>query len=75
MEERGSVEFYEDDAGEHRWRLKGGNGEIVATGEGHLDERDAKRAFVTVIDLAETALEAAVEEQGDAILAALAEAR
>lgn len=40
------VEFYEDDAGEHRWRVLAPNGEIVCTGEGHTRERDAVRAFI-----------------------------
>lgn len=39
------VEFYVDDAGEHRWRVRGGNGEIVIPPEGHTSERDARRAF------------------------------
>lgn len=47
------VEFYEDKAGEWRWRLKGANGEIVAHGEGHDSESDAKRAFLTAAFLAE----------------------
>lgn len=49
-----SVEFYESfrpgvpgDPGlkEWRWRLKAGNGKIVASGEGHRDKADAERAF------------------------------
>lgn len=71
---RASVEFYEDEAGEWRWRVKGGNGEPVATGEGHSSERDAKRAFVGMIDVAEEALVTAMEE-GDEILEALNEDR
>ena len=38
------IEYYEDAAGEWRWRLKGANGEIVCTGEGHRDKHDAQRA-------------------------------
>ena len=38
------IEYYEDAAGEWRWRLKGANGEIVCTGEGHRDKHDAERA-------------------------------
>ena len=38
------IEYYEDAAGEWRWRLKGANGEIVCTGEGHRDRHDAQRA-------------------------------
>lgn len=51
-----SVEFYETERdAEHfgqqvvepewRWRLKAGNGEIVASGEGHTTKTDAQRAF------------------------------
>lgn len=71
---RASVEFYEDEAGDSRWRLRAGNGEPVAEGEGHSSERDAKRAFVGMIDVAEEALVAAMEE-GDEILEALNEER
>jgi uncharacterized protein YegP (UPF0339 family) len=45
------IEYYEDSAGEHRWRLKSPNGEIVATGEGHRDRTDAVRAAETAADL------------------------
>lgn len=38
------IEYYEDAAGEWRWRLKGANGETVCTGEGHRDKHDAQRA-------------------------------
>lgn len=48
-------EIYEDDAGEHRWRLVAGNGEIVATGEGHTRWEDAERAIETVRELAAVA--------------------
>jgi uncharacterized protein YegP (UPF0339 family) len=36
--------FYRDAAGQHRWRLKGANGEIVGHGEGHTRLADAVRA-------------------------------
>ena len=42
------LEFYENEAGEWRWRAKAKNGEIVATGEAHTRARDAKRAAVEV---------------------------
>ena len=38
------IEYYEDAAGEIRWRLRGDNGEIVCHGEGHRDKHDAQRA-------------------------------
>lgn len=46
------VEFYQDDAHEWRWRVKGGNGEIVASsGEGFGTEHDAIRSFLRAVDL------------------------
>ena len=43
------VEFYEDAAGEHRWRLRALNGKIIAaSGEGFTRERDAIRSFANV---------------------------
>jgi len=44
------VDGNEDDA-EWGWRLKAGNGEIVATGEGHRDPQDAERAVRGVINV------------------------
>jgi uncharacterized protein YegP (UPF0339 family) len=35
---------YQDDSGQWRWRLKAGNGEVVAQGEAHRDATDALRA-------------------------------
>ena len=46
------VEFYPDAEGKWRWRLKGANGEVVATGESHRNLRDALRAWQTVVRLA-----------------------
>ena len=42
------LEFYENEAGEWRWRAKAKNGEIVATGEAHTRKTDAKRAATAV---------------------------
>jgi hypothetical protein len=39
------AEIYEDAAGEFRWRVKAGNGEIVATGEGHPRRDGARRGL------------------------------
>jgi uncharacterized protein YegP (UPF0339 family) len=39
---------YPDRAGEWRWRLVGGNGEIQATGEGHKTQEHAREAITTV---------------------------
>lgn len=39
-------EVYKDNAGEHRWRLRAGNGKIVAdSGEGYTRHEDAHRAI------------------------------
>lgn len=47
------VEFYEDSAGEHRWRLKARNGQILAdSGEGYSDEAGAVRGFVRTVNAA-----------------------
>lgn len=37
------IEIFPDKAGEWRWRLKGRNGEIMATSEGYTREADAVR--------------------------------
>lgn len=39
------VEVYQDAAGEWRFRVKGGNGEIVAVSEGYTRKDDAKRGY------------------------------
>lgn len=48
----GRVEFYKDEAGEFRFRVKGGNGEIVVgSSQGYRDMHDADRAFNDLRDL------------------------
>jgi uncharacterized protein YegP (UPF0339 family) len=42
------VEILRSRNGEYRWRLRAGNGEIVASGEGHPTCRHALRAWHTV---------------------------
>jgi uncharacterized protein len=49
------VEFFEDEQGEHRFRIKGGNGEVLATSEGYTRKQDAVRGFW---DLARAAADA-----------------
>lgn len=45
--------IYEDAAGEWRWALKGGNGEIIAdSGEGYTRKADAERALARTLELA-----------------------
>jgi uncharacterized protein YegP (UPF0339 family) len=40
------IEFFQDEAGEWRWRLKSGNGQIVAIpGEGYKSRSAAVKAF------------------------------
>ncbi len=42
-------EMYEDDKKEHRWRLKSGNGQIVATSsEGYKAKADAEKALESI---------------------------
>lgn len=41
----GKVEFYQDDAGGHRFRVKGGNGEVVAGSEPYASESNARRGL------------------------------
>lgn len=45
-------ETFADRAGAWRWRLVAANGRIVAVGEAHTRERDARRAALTVARLA-----------------------
>ena len=46
-----TFDFYEDKAGQWRWRLVADNGRIVADGsEGYTREADVKRAVRTVIE-------------------------
>jgi uncharacterized protein YegP (UPF0339 family) len=41
-------EIFRDQAGEWRFRVRGGNGETVATGEGHGSPADAERSLATL---------------------------
>ena len=42
---KAAFEIYEDSAKEHRWRLKDGDGKILATsGEGYKEKGDCKKA-------------------------------
>jgi len=45
-------ETFADRAGAWRWRLVAANGRVVAVGEAHTRERDARRAALTVARLA-----------------------
>jgi uncharacterized protein YegP (UPF0339 family) len=43
--------FFQDAAGEHRFQVKGGNGEIVVTSEGYSRPEDAVRGFERLREL------------------------
>ncbi|MFG3053180.1 YegP family protein [Kitasatospora sp. NPDC048239] len=60
----GRFEVYEDAGGKYRFRLKAGNGEIVATGQGYPSKEAAHKgveavqraaAGAPVVDIAKTA--------------------
>lgn len=38
-------EIYKDTVGQYRWRLKGGNNEIIAHGESYSGKTDVERAI------------------------------
>jgi uncharacterized protein YegP (UPF0339 family) len=41
-----TFEIYKDRGGEHRWRLKSSNGQVIASsGQGYKDKRDCKNAI------------------------------
>jgi uncharacterized protein YegP (UPF0339 family) len=45
---RGKFELYKDKAGEYRFRLKAGNGETIATGEGYKTKASAENGIESV---------------------------
>lgn len=57
----GKFEVYEDKAGKFRWRLKAGNGEVVATGEAYESKSGAKKGCGAV---QRAAVDASVVEAG-----------
>ena len=44
----GKFELYQDASGKYRFRLKAGNGEIVATGEAYESQSAAKKGIEAV---------------------------
>jgi uncharacterized protein YegP (UPF0339 family) len=44
----GTFEIYKDRRGEFRWRLKAGNGEVVASGESYPNKAGARRGVEAV---------------------------
>ena len=52
----GKFQIFQDKSGEYRWRLKAGNGQIVATsGEGYKTKADAQKGVASVQQLTPTA--------------------
>ncbi len=45
----GKFELYEDKAGKYRFRLKAGNGEIIAVGEAYESKDGAKKGIESVM--------------------------
>ncbi len=41
-------EIYKDKAGEYRFRLKAGNGEVIATGEGYSSKQACENGIESV---------------------------
>ena len=44
----GKFELYTDKAGEYRFRLKAGNGEVIATGQGYSSKASAMNGIDSV---------------------------
>lgn len=44
----GKFEIYKDKAGEHRFRLKAGNGEVILTGEGYKEKSSCANGIESV---------------------------
>lgn len=44
----GKFELYKDRRGEYRFRLKAGNGEVIATGEGYASKAGALKGIDSV---------------------------
>ena len=60
----GRIEKYQDAGGEWRWRLKAGNGRIVAdSAEGYTREADVDRAIEDMLRAAGQAVVAMKREQ------------
>ncbi|AGP57928.1 YegP family protein [Streptomyces rapamycinicus] len=51
----GKFEIYEDKRGKHRFRLKAGNGEIIAVGEAYESKSAAQKGVESVKKNAPTA--------------------
>jgi uncharacterized protein len=58
----GKFELYKDKAGEFRFRLKAGNGEVIATGEGYKTKASALNGIESI---KKNAPDAKVDDQTD----------
>ncbi len=56
----GKFELYEDKAGKYRFRLKAGNGEVIASSEAYNSKASAKNGIESV---RKNATEAALDDQ------------
>ncbi len=58
----GKFELYKDNAGKYRFRLKAGNGQIIAVGEAYESKAAAQNGIKSVQD---TAASATIDDQTD----------
>ncbi|MDF3821558.1 YegP family protein [Leptospira sp. 96542] len=56
----GKFEIYKDKAGEFRFRLKAGNGEIIAVSEGYTSKKSCENGIESV---KKNAADAAIDDQ------------
>ena len=58
----GKFELYKDTSDKYRWRLKAGNGEVIAVGEAYESKASAQNGIESV---KRNAVEASVDDQTD----------
>ena len=58
----GKFELYKDKGDKYRWRLKAGNGEVIAVGEAYDSKASAQNGIESV---KRNAVEASVDDQTD----------
>jgi uncharacterized protein len=58
----GKFELYKDKSDKYRWRLKAGNGEVIAVGEAYDSKAGAENGIESV---KRNAVEASVDDQTD----------
>jgi uncharacterized protein YegP (UPF0339 family) len=58
----GKFELYKDKSDKYRWRLKAGNGEVIAVGEAYESKAGAENGIESV---KRNAVEASVDDQTD----------